>query len=1284
MKKLYAFAVSLLLLFHTSTAQNKIPPVIEWQKALGGSKVDRAYTVIRTFDNGYLVVGESFSNDGNVSGHHGTTDSSDAWVVKLNADGSIQWQQSYGGSRNDRFLDVVQAGNGDFVCIGSSESNNGDVSGLHSTGPDVWVVRINSTGSIIWSKVFGGSFTDDGYAIRRAVGNDGYILATAAKSNDFDVTDNLGYMDIWLLRIDESGSVVWKKSYGNNQNQFPTDISVSSDGAYLVSGYSTTNLAYTLPCQVVYSYYSQLRIKVDANGNTIWQNISGIPCGIPGYSSYNANLLEMPSGQLFFVGMEHSTVTESYPRRMLFRVNPATGQSMDGIGGISNGTQQHWLIPNVSPGPHKNILLPDSTILSSTSIYGTGSQDASLSLFKTKTTSDGDSAFLYRKRYGGTNTDVFYGVASASLDEQQFIAVGTSNSNNGDVSGNHGDYDCWVVKFSSLNQIKGKVFIDNNNNGIKESNESYAKGYFVESKKNGLTIRSSSNKDGNFLNNVDTGIYTTAVKLQRPYYTINPISKQSSFATLNNKDSFDFALVPVPGNNDLRITLKALDDLRPGFKSRYRMDYINQGTEPIASVEVRFIKPSNMNYISAVPAPTLVNGDTLSWNAGTLSPLDSSFIILTLQALPLPGVDLGDVLVFRAQINPVIGDETPLDNKDSLRQGARGSFDPNDKTENYDGTIYIDQLGSFQSLNYTIRFQNTGTDTAFNIIVRDTLTTKLDPSSFEITGVSHPYTFTLKDNKYCTWTFSNIKLLDSNTSEPLSHGYISYRIKPQIALVLADTIRNQASIYFDYNPPVRTNLHETIVKPTPVQPPPQPLVSGLLNSYCSAQGIQKGKIDNLPATSGGITVTVKLDTASLSIAADSTFSFDVAALSAGSHSIQVIFTNGAGSKTTTINFTSAITVTPEVILSANVTTIINSNPVLITASNAAGGGNTPLFTFAKDRDFSLILQTEGSSNVFFLDPAVLVGGDNWIYGRMRTSDSCYTSQTSVDSIKLVKILPPVDPTISGLSTEYCNTMGAQYGKITNLPAAGSGISVEVKLDATILPVAADSTFNFVPYALSGGPHVVTVKYTNVAGSKITTHNFAITSAVMPDVNVSASVTNIVNLTVPVIVTATNAAGGGAGPLYTFGKNRDFTALWQAEGSSNALTITPSALAVGDNWIYVRMKSNALCISNDVGIDSIKLTRDISTGITDPDNPGAIIKLYPNPSVKELYITGLSAAKTYTISLSNLNGQLIKQVRVTNRTNTELMLQSLKGGIYMLTIYDEKKKQLLGSVKIIKQ
>jgi len=697
-----SLAVSLLLLAFVSSAQ-QAPPVIQWQKSLGGSKVDKSYTVIRTLDNGYLVVGESFSNDGDVTGHHGSTDSSDAWVVKLDTAGNIQWQHSYGGTHHDRFVDALQASNGDFICVGTSESNNGDVSGLHNfdslgnyvANSDVWVMRISSAGQIKWSKLFGGTYTEDGQVIRKASDGGGYVIAGNAKSVDYDVKGNHGYMDVWLLKINESGQLQWQKSYGVSNNEFATDLTVKNDGTYLISGYTTaTGLG---GCQVIYSMYNSIAIAVSASGNVIWQNIYGLACGNPGPSEYRANLIEMPSGQLFSIGNFIYASTENFPSWRFGRLNPADGSGTlyTMRGDLGSG---YMYVP-VQDGPHKNRLLPDSTIISCTPIFNPGntsrSADGSLSLINTKPFSGpNDNIFFYRKLYGGSNTDRFGGIEV--IDEQQFIAAGYSNSNNGDVSGNHGDYDCWVVKFSARNKIKGKVFVDNNSNGIKDAAESYANNFYVESSKNGLVIANTTDESGNFLNTVDTGTYTTTVKLKKPYYNIAPASQQTTFTQLNKSDSFDFALSPVPGKSDLQLSVQGLNLLRPGFKGQYRVNYLNAGTTSISNTRLQFIKPPKMDYMSAVPSPAQVKGDTIVWNLGTLAPLGSSFIIVTLQAQPLPGVDIGDRLSFVAEIDPMNGDETPADNRDTVWQVARGSFDPNNKTENHDGILYAKQLDNFQ------------------------------------------------------------------------------------------------------------------------------------------------------------------------------------------------------------------------------------------------------------------------------------------------------------------------------------------------------------------------------------------------------------------------------------------------------------------------------------------------------------------------------------------------------------------------------------------------------------
>jgi hypothetical protein len=113
---------------------------------------------------------------------------------------------------------------------------------------------------------------------------------------------------------------------------------------------------------------------------------------------------------------------------------------------------------------------------------------------------------------------------------------------------------------------------------------------------------------------------------------------------------------------------------------------------------------------------------------------------------------------------------------------------------------------------YTVRFQNTGTDTAFNIVVRDTLDSKVDWNTLEMVSASHNYQLNIKEGNKLTWTFDNIQLPDSNINEAASNGYIIYRIKPKTSLLPGDTIINTASIYFDFNLPVQTNTEKTVVE----------------------------------------------------------------------------------------------------------------------------------------------------------------------------------------------------------------------------------------------------------------------------------------------------------------------------------------------------------------------------------------------------------------------------------------------------------------------------------------
>ncbi|MFC3161000.1 hypothetical protein ACFOEQ_23525 [Chryseobacterium arachidis] len=128
-------------------------PAIEWQKSLGGTGDESASSIIQTSDGGFMIAGSSNSNNGNVTGNHG---SFDYWLLKLSSTGNLQWQKSLGGTGNDYASSAIQTGDGDYVVAGTTDSNNGDVSGNHGL-TDGWILKLNSdAGVIYWKKTLVG------------------------------------------------------------------------------------------------------------------------------------------------------------------------------------------------------------------------------------------------------------------------------------------------------------------------------------------------------------------------------------------------------------------------------------------------------------------------------------------------------------------------------------------------------------------------------------------------------------------------------------------------------------------------------------------------------------------------------------------------------------------------------------------------------------------------------------------------------------------------------------------------------------------------------------------------------------------------------------------------------------------------------------------------------------------------------------------------------------------------------------------------------------------------
>ena len=271
---------------------------------------------------------------------------------------------------------------------------------------------------------------------------------------------------------------------------------------------------------------------------------------------------------------------------------------------------------------------------------------------------------------------------------------------------------------------------------------------------------------------------------------------------------------PIPGIIDYAVAACSLLPVRPGFPLQYNINYTNRGTTILTNKDIVFIKDSRQQLVNSVPPYTSIVGDSIKWNIASLPVDGTGNIILNMDLDAMATIN--DTLESAVYIDST-SDVYRADNYVSIRERIWGSYDPNDKQEIHGGFITPQELSAGTWLDYTIRFQNTGNDTAFNIILRDTLDTKLELDSIEMIASSNPYQANIKNSRYVAFTFDNIKLVDSIHNEPLSHGYISYRIKPRSTLVVGDTIRNNASIYFDFNPAIKTNTQLTIVRNRPIQ-----------------------------------------------------------------------------------------------------------------------------------------------------------------------------------------------------------------------------------------------------------------------------------------------------------------------------------------------------------------------------------------------------------------------------------------------------------------------------------
>ena len=247
-------------------------PTLKSVRCLGGSGDEGEFSnfMTQTNDGGFITCSYSTSNDGDVSGNHGGTD---VWITKINASGVIQWKKTYGGSGDDFANRAIQTNDGGYIFIGYTTSNDGDVSSNHGEG-DLWIVKLTSNGNISWQKCYGG--TGDEYAYYGIIQTDdgGYAAIGSSASNDGDANNNHGGYDVLVLKLGRNGNVQWTKTYGGSQDDYGNLIVQNSDGTYTISAdtYSNDgNIGSNHGDGTLDTWVSRL----NRNGNIIWKKSLG-------------------------------------------------------------------------------------------------------------------------------------------------------------------------------------------------------------------------------------------------------------------------------------------------------------------------------------------------------------------------------------------------------------------------------------------------------------------------------------------------------------------------------------------------------------------------------------------------------------------------------------------------------------------------------------------------------------------------------------------------------------------------------------------------------------------------------------------------------------------------------------------------------------------------------------------------------------------------------------------------------------------------------------------------
>lgn len=384
----------------------------------------------------------------------------------------------------------------------------------------------------------------------------------------------------------------------------------------------------------------------------------------------------------------------------------------------------------------------------------------------------------------------------------QFIATGPDGSTDTIV-------DNTILVATQCNTISGKLYLDNNNNCIYDAGDSPVTWSYVEASFNGSGIAyGGTDSLGDYSISVPSGFtYTITPYYYNSFTVACPVAGSYSVSTFPSTGN-DFALLCNP-QSDLTGNIYGQGFRNNASTTLWLSAYNKLATCASPNATVTVTLDPLLSYVSSSATPLSVSGSQIVFNAGQLLGYNYSDFNTALTLLTDISANLGDTLCITMTIDPMTGDANPADNTVTVCMLVRNSCDPNEKEELHAGAGTAN-VAHGTELAYTIMFQNVGNDEAYKVSVVDDIDQNLDLSTLKITGYSFQPEISVTGNTL-KFDFNNINLAAASVNEPMSHGYVAYKIKPKTSAVIGTTINNYAKINFDYNPSIITNTVTDII-----------------------------------------------------------------------------------------------------------------------------------------------------------------------------------------------------------------------------------------------------------------------------------------------------------------------------------------------------------------------------------------------------------------------------------------------------------------------------------------